>query len=464
MIAINEEAVLALFKQAQEEAQQTKKQVYTSYTQQIDVLNILNVFKQARKTGANRSFWHSYEDNYTLVGIGEMEKISANETDYASINQEWKELIKQAIIVNPYESFGTGMLSFGGLRFDPKKERTPLWKEYPTYELVVPKYTFMQDQNNYYLTLNVKVTQDTVISEMLDLVLNEVKRATRTDQIIENEKKVLVTRDEIEPIQWKKSVQQAKDAIIEGYAKKIVLAREMRLTFENDLIIGDIIEALLKTQPNSYVFAFEKGEDTFVGATPERLVKVSGDKLLSTCLAGTMPRGKTKEEDQALANELFNDAKNREEHNYVVEMITESIEAMCQQIKVPNEPFVHRLKNVHHLFTPVTAQLKKPYTILDIVTTLHPTPALGGHPNEESLAFIRDYELLDRGWYGAPVGWLDNQFNGEFAVAIRSGLIQNNAASLFAGCGVMRDSNVELEYEETNVKFLPMLNVLEGKA
>lgn len=463
MIAINEKAVLSLFNHAREEAQQTKKKVYTSYTQKIADLNILNVFKQARKTKANRSFWHSYEDDYTLVGLGEMEKISANDKDYASINQEWKELINQAIIVNPYESFGTGMMSFGGLRFDPKKTRTPLWENYPTYELVVPKYTFMQHQEEFYMTLNIAITQETNIRSTYQTLIKEVERATGVDHIVENKARNLVSTEEIEPEKWKASVQQAKDAIIKGYAKKIVMAREMRLTFEDDLIIGDIIEALLQTQPNSYVFAFEKGEDTFVGATPERLVKVSGDKLLSTCLAGTMPRGKTKEEDQALASDLFNDAKNREEHNYVVEMITESIESMCVNIKVPSEPYVHRLKNVHHLFTPVTAQLRKNYTILDIVRTLHPTPALGGHPNEESLTFIREHELLDRGWYGAPVGWLDDQFNGEFAVAIRSGLIQKKSASLFAGCGVMRDSDVELEYEETNVKFLPMLNVLEGK-
>jgi menaquinone-specific isochorismate synthase len=104
------------------------------------------------------------------------------------------------------------------------------------------------------------------------------------------------------------------------------------------------------------------------------------------------------------------------------------------------------------------------YSIFDVVQALHPTPALGGTPTVESLAFIREHELLDRGWYGAPIGWVDSNNNGEFAVAIRSGLIQGNEASLFAGCGVVADSDPELEYEETKIKLLPMRNVLGGHA
>ena len=107
--------------------------------------------------------------------------------------------------------------------------------------------------------------------------------------------------------------------------------------------------------------------------------------------------------------------------------------------------------------------LKKQVSIFEIVKQLHPTPALGGEPREESLAFIREHESLDRGWYGAPVGWLDSNDNGEFVVAIRSGLIKPLEASLFAGCGVMGDSDPEMEYEETNVKFMPMLHMLEDE-
>jgi len=142
-------------------------------------------------------------------------------------------------------------------------------------------------------------------------------------------------------------------------------------------------------------------------------------------------------------------------------MIRNSIENYCSDVQIPKEPIIYPLKNLQHLYTPVTATLKNGQSIFDIIKQLHPTPALGGVPREKSLAFIRDHELLDRGWYGSPVGWLDSNQNAEFAVAIRSGLIQGDEASLFAGCGIMKDSDPEAEYEETNIKFLPMLSVLE---
>ncbi|WP_226374402.1 isochorismate synthase [Virgibacillus alimentarius] len=244
--------------------------------------------------------------------------------------------------------------------------------------------------------------------------------------------------------------------------KKIVLARELRLELKNKAEISAIIDKLIKTQATSYIFAFENGNDCFIGATPERLVKLEKNQLLSTCLAGTAPRGNTKEEDTRIGISLLDDEKNREEHDFVVKMIKRAINDYCTDIDIPGKPVIYPLKNLQHLFTPVIAKLKDKYSIFDIVRELHPTPALGGTPTEESLAFIREHEQLDRGWYGAPIGWLDSNQNSEFAVAIRSGLIKGDKASLFAGCGVVKDSDIEAEYEETNIKFLPMLSVLGG--
>ncbi len=137
------------------------------------------------------------------------------------------------------------------------------------------------------------------------------------------------------------------------------------------------------------------------------------------------------------------------------------METCCDAVYVPDKPVIHPFKNLQHLYTPVTARLQKGYSIFDIIEKLHPTPALGGVPREKSMTYIREHEQLDRGWYGAPVGWMDSNRNGEFAVAIRSGLVQGNIVSLFAGCGVVRDSDPEAEYEETKIKFRPMLSVLE---
>src|SRR5699024_2727450 len=140
-------------------------------------------------------------------------------------------------------------------------------------------------------------------------------------------------------------------------------------------------------------------------------------------------------------NLLLNDAKNLEEHDYVVQMIRQNIADYCEDIDMPEQPVIYPLRNLQHLYTPVKARLKQGASVLSIINQLHPTTALGGVPREKALSFIRQHEFLERGWYGAPLGWMDNNDNSEFVVAIRSGLIQGKEASLFAGCGVMKDSD-----------------------
>ncbi|UOQ94207.1 chorismate-binding protein [Halobacillus shinanisalinarum] len=140
--------------------------------------------------------------------------------------------------------------------------------------------------------------------------------------------------------------------------------------------------------------------------------------------SGTVPRGKDEKEDYLLGQHLLNDPKNRQEHDFVVQMIREAVEACCYNIDIPSAPVVYPLKNLQHLYTPVTATLESGYTLLDVVERLHPTPALGGMPQKQSVDYIRKNETLNRGWYAGPVGWFDGHNNGEFAVAIRSALLQ----------------------------------------
>src|SRR5690625_1241909 len=347
------------------------------------------------------------------------------------------------------------------MSFDPQRDTENMWQLFPNSQLIVPKVMLTIDQDQQFLTTNVFIEEEH-LNKSLKAIHEQGANFLQKPCINDEANSQVVKKEEQAVAEWKQSVQQAIDEINNERAEKIVLARELRVSLNGAPHIGSILEGLLKTQPTSYIFAIERDENCFVGATPERLVRVTGEDVLSTCLAGTAPRGKTADEDEQKRDGLFNDPKNRLEHDHVVQMINEAISPYCNNVNIPQTPTVKTLKNLHHLYTPVTATLKEGRSIFNIVKALHPTPALGGVPRDKALAFIREHESFDRGWFGAPVGWLDHQNNGEFAVAIRSGLIQQNIVSLFAGCGVMGDSNIDEEYEETGVKFLPMLNVLEG--
>lgn len=461
MVEIKEDQIESILREAITKVKTSEDAQLVSITKKITEADPLAFFEAAKSTEKDRIFWTSTAEDFYVVGIGNAYEMLANELRFSVTEKQWDNLLKEAIIHNPYKVAGTGMLALGGMSFDPKRDRSGLWENYHPSQFTIPEFILTKNENTYYFTVNLQLKKDDHPVQLVKSI-KQMEKTLLTTPVKMPKGASIKTTKEIAPNEWKNSVHLAKEAIENNQAEKIVLARELRLKFTKKAELTVMLDKLIQAQANSYIFAFEHGSDCFIGATPERLVKVEKEQLLSTCLAGTAPRGETKKEDASISAQLFHDEKNREEHDFVVQMIKRSIENYCTDIVIPNEPVIYPLKNLQHLYTPVTATLKNEYSIFDIIRQLHPTPALGGTPTEESLAFIREHEQLDRGWYGAPIGWLDSNQNGEFAVAIRSGLIQGDEASLFAGCGVVKDSDIEAEYEETKIKFLPMLSVLGG--
>jgi menaquinone-specific isochorismate synthase len=177
-------------------------------------------------------------------------------------------------------------------------------------------------------------------------------------------------------------------------------------------------------------------------------------------LAGSIGRGKTPTEDAVLALELLNSAKNQHEHALVVESIRRRLAPLTSQLTISAQPTVLQLGYIQHLFTPIHATLNQSDGVLPILQNLHPTPALGGQPRELAMPFISQAEPVPRGWYGAPVGWLDHNLDGAFSVAIRSAITQDRRVWLYAGAGIVANSDPQAEWEETALKFKPMLNAL----
>ncbi|MGB5049961.1 MAG: chorismate-binding protein, partial [Caldilineaceae bacterium] len=174
------------------------------------------------------------------------------------------------------------------------------------------------------------------------------------------------------------------------------------------------------------------------------------------------PRGATPQEDAANGAALLASAKDRHEHSLVVDALRGRLSPVTRCLEIADEPELLTLSNIHHLHTPVSGTLAEPKGVLPLVELLHPTPALGGSPRALALAFIREHEPTLRGWYAAPVGWIDGNGDGAFAVAIRSAVVQEKRAWLYAGGGIVPDSVAETEWEETEWKFKPMLGVLNS--
>lgn len=263
-----------------------------------------------------------------------------------------------------------------------------------------------------------------------------------------------------------KLVDQNVQQIRQGAYKKVVLARAIQVETgdeEEAFPVEDVLTRLRELYPNAYIFAIQRGPRYFVGATPEQLVQSRQGHINTMALAGTAPRGASEEEDQQVGQELLRSLKNAGEHQMVVDMIKQELIHFCTNLRVADNPRLLKLKNVQHLATDISGELRNGHNILEIIATLHPTPAVGGVPLQAALEAIHSGEKLDRGWYAGPVGWLDARGNGEFAVALRSGLLDNDLATLFAGCGIVADSEPASEYIESCLKLQVMLRGLGGE-
>ncbi|MFP7300463.1 isochorismate synthase MenF [Neobacillus niacini] len=446
-------------------AQKLGRPILISEVHKMDRVDPISFFNSGRERYlGERFYWKDPSDDVVLIGLGISKQIQSDQaTDrFFHVEEEWKGFLKDSLIFNPYKEDGIGPVMFGGFSFDPHKPKTSLWSKYADSLFHIPKFMLTMVEGQTFLTTNIVCTQNDDYTLFEKVIQERVQLLTSSKEDVVIKPAVLLETKEISPQEWKQSVNDVVEDLKEGSLKKVVLARELRLFFDQPVKAEVILKNLYNQQRDSFIFVFESNGDCFIGATPERLVKKQGNNVFSTCLAGSIRRGKTEEEDQRLGQTLLNDNKNLIEHGYVVEMIKEALEESCEEIILPDKPQLMKIRDIQHLYTPVIGKCQKDASLLLLVERLHPTPALGGLPKEEAIEKIREVEELDRGFYAAPLGWCDYQGNGEFSVSIRSGLIQDKEASLFAGCGVVRNSDSESEYLETGLKFRPMLRALGG--
>ena len=260
---------------------------------------------------------------------------------------------------------------------------------------------------------------------------------------------------------YRQAVARALEGIAAGDFKKIVLARAVDLTAAQPLHPLRVLNGLRQRFPDCYAFSFANGRgQSFIGASPERLVRASQGVLETEALAGSIRRGTGASEDASLAAALLVSEKDLREHRDVLDDIVARLTPLGLNLDYTPKPQLRRLANVQHLHTPVRAKLPETVRLLDVLAALHPTPAVGGSPREAAVVRIRDLEGFPRGLYAGALGWLNARGGGEFFVGIRSALVDGVTARVFAGAGIVAGSTPEKEFAETELKFKAMLDAL----
>lgn len=253
---------------------------------------------------------------------------------------------------------------------------------------------------------------------------------------------------------WCRLVADAAGAVAVGQLDKVVLAREVTVTADEPLRPAQVGRRLRLSHPSCMVFSVAG----FVGASPELLVERTGGLVRSQPLAGTTARPGPAGGDDALGPRMLSSAKERQEHRLVVDAVTAALAPYCDELTVPPVPSLVPFGTLAHLGSLITGQLRPPHpTALDLVGAIHPSPAVGGTPTGAALRYIAEVEQLDRGRYAGPVGWVDGDGDGCFAIGIRSAQIEGRRARLMAGVGVVAGSDPESELAETDLKLQPML-------
>lgn len=262
--------------------------------------------------------------------------------------------------------------------------------------------------------------------------------------------------------QWMEAAGQAARRLAGGEAEKVVLAREIVARGDGALSAGSVARALRAAYPACFSYLLTGADGTaFAGASPELLIRRRGLRATSQPMAGSIGRGRDEAEDELLAAQLAASSKDGSEHALVPRQVAAVLHRFASAVREPAAPEVVRLTNIQHLASTVEADLTAPApSAFELAAALHPTPAVGGWPQGPALRMISELEQMERGWYAGAIGWLDHNGDGEFAVALRCGLLWEDGARLYAGAGIMPDSDPRLELAETEMKFRALLGAL----
>lgn len=403
--------------------------------------------------GQARFLWTSPNDDIVLAGFGSALSLEAWGPDrFETIEQQAKTLFKDVDTKAPK--------LFGGFAFRDSFSPENAWAKFAPAQFVLPHFGLELTPNGGTLSIHAGLQGEAAD----EAALREALLARR--DALQEETSALGKQAGLEschnltsPDKWQQMIEKAQGAMATGELKKVVLARVKEACFATPASPLLALEHLNQTYSDCYRFLFEpQPGHAFLGATPELLVRVEGQKAQSMALAASAPRGLTETEDDRFAKKLLNDPKEVYEHQVVSERLTERLGTFGKV--ETGDISILKLHNIQHLYTPVSANLEKAEGVLPLVKTLHPTPALGGEPRDLAGDLIGELEPQPRGWYGAPIGFIDADLGGAFAVAIRSAVLQQERAWLFSGAGIVPESIPDKEWRETALKFHPMLKAL----
>lgn len=413
--------------------------------------------------------WFAWEEpgpGFAIGAIGSArELVSRGSGRFKDLSSEASEISGNRLADEPTGlPSGAGPLWMGGFAFDGDGGREAHWTSLPPALLVLPELLICRHGERAWLTICAEAGGAAEPGEVRDrLAARLASIRPKPLAMLDPHPGEMSVSGAKPPAHYERAVAGAVDLIRGGEANKLVLAREVRVEAPSAHSSEALFGALRQLFDSCFCFCCGTPEAAFIGASPELLVRRAGAGAVTVALAGSARRSADPAVDDHLGEQLLRSDKDREEHAIVARRIERRLRPLSVWVEAAPEPTVVKVANIQHLATPISAQLAEPRSVLDLVARLHPTPAVGSEPaGAEGDALIRRLEQMDRGWYAGPVGWMDMAEDGEFCVGLRSALLRDRTAHLFAGAGIVADSDPAAELAETEVKLGALLPLIAG--
>jgi salicylate biosynthesis isochorismate synthase/menaquinone-specific isochorismate synthase len=457
------ETLLASLSEGVERAVARKRRAVVSVTVPVEGIDPCAAAFASRLASDRWFCWEQPDREFALATLGvAQEAASRGPNRFRDVAREC--LSGSEVIADepPGLPAGAGAVWVGGFAFDPEGGASPAWSSLAPASLVLPELSICRSGEGTFLTVNalVHLGDD---AEAISMSLNARLAGLRRDPMPlldpHPTSRVEITNAR-PPGDFERMIAAATDRIGAGEMSKVVLAREVLVRAGAAHDPAALFGAIREQFSSCFCFCCGTPEAAFIGASPELLLRRSGASVSTVALAGSTRRSSDPAVDDHLGEQLLRSDKDRREHAIVAERIARTLRPHAVWVEAAPEPEIVKVANIQHLATPVVAQLADPRSAVELAGLLHPTPAVGGEPGPAAAAAIAELEQMDRGWYAGPVGWMDSTEDGEFCVALRSGLLRDREAHLYAGVGVVAGSDPAAELAETEIKLGALLPLL----
>ena len=459
----NERAVNQFLLHCQEKYEGDSTYQFISFCQKIEPIDPLAVLDKFIQKNQIHFYWENPRKQEAIAAIGTTHILKINSGDRFLQSKHFiQDCLRKTLLTGSVDLPNNLPFLFSSFTFfdSPQIGDSP----FPCATVFLPQFQVFKNQNNCYLIINISLKKTFNISEIFK-IKHQIKNIyfandSNTFKYKNSSKDQLNINYQNYRAEFTAAVTSALEAIENKKYSKIVLSNALEVFSVNPFRLIESLNNLRKNHGDCYVFSTSNGKgDNFIGASPERLISIKNRHLVTDALAGSAPRGKTDAEDDFFAKKLLKSEKERREHQAVSEFIMQRLGELGIEPERSSLQLL-QLSNIQHLWTTISAQLPENIHPIDIVAQLHPTPAVAGVPREIVLPQIRHYETFDRALYAAPLGWFSYQGNSEFIVGIRSALIKDNKARLYAGAGIVAGSDPNKELAEIELKFQALLRSL----